>query len=119
MASWRRGLAALLILVLAMAWAGCSGGGSSIDDSQIIAALKLKQSSSGYEMKGDPFCRIDEILNDVDEVKSAARKKGSDFVIAAPKGEAGVVARAPFAPACKRQAQTELKQLVEPPKKEQ
>jgi|SRR5581483_3127852 len=116
MASWRRGLAALLILVLVLTWAGCSGGGSSIDDSQIIAALKLKKAPSGYEMNGDPFCRIDEILNDVDEVKSAAHKKGSDFVIAAPKGEAGVVARAPFAPACKRQAQSELKQLVAPPK---
>ena len=119
MAFVRRGLAALLILALFLAWAGCSSGGSSIDDSQIVSALNLKKASSGYEMNGDPFCRIDDILNDVDEVKSAAHQKGSNFVIAAPKGEAGVVARAPFAPACKRQAQAELNQLVKPPKKKQ
>ncbi len=119
MACARRGLVAVLILAFVLAWAGCSSGGSSIEDSQIISALKLKKASSGYEMNGDPFCRIDEILNNVDEVKSAAHQKGSDFVIAAPKGEAGVVARPPFAPACKRQAQAELKQLAKPPKKKQ
>jgi hypothetical protein len=119
MACTRRGLVAVLILAFVLAWAGCSSGGSSIEDSQIISALKLKKVSSGYEMNGDPFCRIDEILNNVDEVKSAAHQKGSNFVIAAPKGEAGVVARPPFAPACKRQAQAELKQLAKPPKKKQ
>ena len=122
MASARRGVVALLIVAFALAWAGCSSGGSSIDDSQIISALKLKKASSGYEMNGDPFCRIDEILNNLDEVRSAAHqkgKKGTNFVIAAPKGEAGVVAHAPFAPACKRQAQAGLKQLVKPSKKKQ
>ena len=109
----------MLILAFVLAWAGCSSGGSSIEDSQIISALKLKKASSGYEMNGDPFCRVDEILNDLDEVRSAAHQKGSNFVIAAPKGEAGVVAHAPFAPACKRQAQAELKELVKPPKKKQ
>jgi hypothetical protein len=119
MACARRGLVALPILAFALAWTGCSSGGSSIDDSQIISALQLKKASSGYEMNGDPFCRIDEILNNVDEVRTAAHQKGSSFVIAAPKGEAGVVAHPPFAPACKRQAQAELKQLVKPPKKKQ
>jgi hypothetical protein len=119
MASARRGLVALPILAFALAWTGCSSGGSTIDDSQIISALQLKKASSGYEMNGDPFCRIDELLNNVDEVKAAAHQKRSGFVIAAPKGEAGVVAHPPFAPACKRQAQAELKQLVKPPKKKQ
>ena len=117
MASARRGLAALLIVALALIWAGCSGGGSSIDDSEIISALNLKKASAGYEMNGDPFCRIDDLLNNVDEVKGAEHQKGTNFVIAAPKGEAGVVAHAPFAPACKRQAQAELNKLVHPPKK--
>jgi hypothetical protein len=120
MASARRGLAALLILALALAWSGCSsGGGNSIDDSQIISALNLKKASSGYEMNGDPFCQIDELLNNVDEVKAAGRKKGSNFVIAAPKGEAGVVARPPFAPACKREAQAGLKKLAHTHKNKQ
>jgi hypothetical protein len=119
MASARRGLAALLVLSFALIWIGCGSGGSSIDDSQIISALNLKKASSGYEMNGDPFCRIDELLNSVDEVKSAEHKKGTSFVIAAPKGEAGVVAHPPFAPACKRQAQAGLKKLVKPPKNKQ
>src|SRR4051794_259362 len=118
MASAPRGLVALLILGFALVWAGCSSGsGSSIDDSQIISALNLKKASSGYEMNGDPFCRIDELLNGVDEVKAAGREKGTNFVIAAPNGKAGVVAHPPFAPACKRQAQEELTKLARPAKK--
>lgn len=117
MASARRGLAAVLILILALVWAGCSTvSGNSIDDAKIISALNLKKTSSGYEMNGDPFCRIDDLLNNVDEVKGAEHQTGTNFVIAAPKGEAGVVAHAPFAPACKRQAQAELNKLVHPPK---
>ena len=77
MACARRGLVAVLILAFVLAWTGCSSGGSSIEDSQIISALKLKKASSGYEMNGDPFCRIDEILNNVDEVKSAVANKRS------------------------------------------
>ena len=80
MAGGRTGFAVLLILVSALVWAGCSASGDSIDDSQIISALDLKEAGSGYEMNGDPFCRIDDLLNDVDEVNSAADEKGIDFV---------------------------------------
>jgi hypothetical protein len=114
----RRGLVALIIVAMALVWAGCSTvSGDSIDDSEIISALNLKKSGSGYEMNGDPFCRVDEILNDVDEVKSADEQKGVEFVIAAPKGQAGVLAHPPFAPACKREANEALKKLVRPSKK--
>jgi hypothetical protein len=113
-----RGLAALLIVAFALVWAGCSTvNGESTDDSEIISALNLKQMGNGYEMNGDPFCRIDDLLNDVDEVNAANKKKGTGFVIAAPKGQAGVVAHPPFAPSCKHQAEDELKQLVKPSKK--
>jgi hypothetical protein len=115
MAGARRGLAVLLILTFVLVSAGCSTvSGGSTDDSEIISALNLKKAASAYEMNGDPFCRVDEILNDVDEVNSADEQKGVDFVIAAPKGQAGVLAHPPFAPSCKRQAQTALKQLVRP-----
>lgn len=117
MASARRGLVALPILALALVWAGCGSSGSAIDDSQIISALNLKKTSTGYEMHGDPFCRIDELLNNLDEVKQAQRQKGSNFVIAAPQGKAGVVAHPPFAPSCKKEAQAELKKLARPAKK--
>ena len=109
----RWALASLFILTGALVWAGCSASaGSSIDDSQIVSALNLKQASSGYAMHGDPFCRVDDLLNDVDEVNSATDKKSVDFVIAAPGGEVGVVAHPPFAPACKREATEALKKLA-------
>jgi hypothetical protein len=118
MAATCRGLAGLLIIAFVLVWAGCSTvNGDSTDDSEIISALNLKQAGSGYEMNGDPFCRVDDILNDVDEVNDANKKKGTGFVIAAPKGQAGVVARPPFAPSCKREAEDALKQLVKPSKK--
>jgi hypothetical protein len=104
----------VLILAGALAWAGCSTVSSdTIDDSEIVSALHLKQTGSGYQVGGDPFCRIDELLNDVDEVNSATDKKNSvDFVIAAPDGEVGVLAHPPFAPSCKRDVTEELKKLA-------
>src|SRR3954470_19314142 len=118
MAAARRGFGALLIVALGLVWVGCSTvSGDTTDDSMIISALNLKKASSGYEMNGDPFCRIDEILNDLGEVKSAQHQNGTNFVIAAPKGQAGVVAHPPFAPACKREAQDALNKLVRPAKK--
>ena len=113
MAGVRRGLVVLLILAGVLVWAGCSTvSGDSIDDSQIVSALNLKPSSNGYEMNGDPFCHVDELLNDLGEVNSAADQKGADFVIAAPDGVAGVLARPPFAPKCKREATEALKKLA-------
>jgi hypothetical protein len=113
MAGVRTGLAALVLLAGVLVWAGCSTvSGDSIDDSQIISALNLKKASSGYAMNGDPFCRVDDLLNDLDEVNSASDQKGVDFVIAAPGGEVGVLAHPPFAPACKREATDALKKLA-------
>jgi hypothetical protein len=45
-------------------------------------------------------------------VNSASDQKGIDFVIAAPNGEAGVLAHPPFAPRCKREATEALKKLA-------
>ena len=113
MAGARRGLKALLILAGVHVWTGCSTvSGDSIDDSQIVSALNLKKSGSGYQVNGDPFCQVDELLNDVDEVNSATDQKGVNFVIAAPNGEAGVVAHPPFAPSCKREVEADLKRLT-------
>jgi hypothetical protein len=118
MGGLHRGLAALLALAFVLVWAGCSTvSNDSTDDSEIISALNLKQAASGYEMNGDPFCRVDEILNDVDEVNSASKEKSVDFVIAAPKGQVGVLAHPPFAPSCKREATDALTKLVRSSKK--
>jgi hypothetical protein len=110
-----RGFAVLLALAGAVVIAGC--GGDSADDSKIIAALNLKEAGNGYEMNGDPFCRIEEILNDPGEVADAEARKGTEFLIADPKGELGVVARTPFAPSCEREASEALKRLAYPSKK--
>jgi hypothetical protein len=113
MAGARRGLVVLLILAGVLVWAGCSAvAGDSVSDSELVSALNLKQSGSGYEMNDSPFCHIDELLNDVDEVNSAGDQKGVDFVIAAPNGEAGVLAHPPFAPSCERDAKAALKKLA-------
>jgi hypothetical protein len=113
MAGVRRGLGVLLIFAGALIWAGCSAvSGDSFDDSEIVSALNLKQAGSGYEVNGDPFCRVDELLNDVDEVNGATDQKGVNFVIASPNGEAGVVAHPPFAPSCKREVEADLKKLT-------
>jgi hypothetical protein len=114
MAAARRGLVAPLILLLALVWAGCSTvtSSSSTDDSQIVKALNLTKSGSGYVMGGNPFCRIEQLLNDGNEVEDATSQPGRDDVLAAHDGEVGVVVRQPFAPSCSHQAQDALKRLA-------
>jgi hypothetical protein len=97
--------------VLALAAEGC-GGGSGVSDSQIVNALDLKQAGHGYEMGGDPFCTVEQLLNDGDEVHQADDHPGaSGFVIAGPNGTVGVLAQRPFAPNCSRRAKQGLKHL--------
>lgn len=99
---------AAVLVVLA---AGC-GTSSSVPDSMIVGALDLQQTGRGYEMEGDPFCTITELLNDSDEVSAADDGAGSaGFVIAGPNAEVGVLAQRPFAPDCSRRAEDELKRL--------
>jgi hypothetical protein len=113
MAAARRGLVALLILVLAAGWTGCSTvAGNSTDNAKIISALKLQKSGSGgYVMSGNPFCRIEQLLNDGNEVEDASKQPGREDVLTAPSGEVGVVVRQPFAPSCSHQAEDALKRL--------
>src|SRR6266536_5938559 len=87
-------VATLLAGVLLAGAAGC-GTSTSISDSKIVGALDLKQAHGAYEMGGDPFCTIDQLLNDSDEVDSANTQGRLDFVIASPKGDVGVLARRP------------------------
>ena len=107
----RRPTLALLAAALALAAAGC-GSGNSTPDSEIVKALGLKQAGQGYEIGGDPFCAVDELLNDGDEVDGAGGEGGQSFPIASPDGEIGVLARRPFAPDCARRAKDDLKRLA-------
>ena len=88
---------ALLVAALALAAGGC-GSGSSTPDSEIVRALDLKRAGGAYAIGGDPFCVVDELLNDSDEVDGASGDGGQSFRIASPDGEIGVIARKPVPP---------------------
>jgi hypothetical protein len=104
----RHTLVALLTFALVAAGVGC-GAGQSTSDSKLVQALDLKPANAAYRIGGDPFCTVDELLNDAGEVKQASDKPGSrDFLIASPNAEIGVLARRPLAPACARQAKNAL-----------
>lgn len=102
---------ALLAAALALAAGGC-GSGSSTSDSEIVKALNLKATGQGYEIGGDPFCTVDELLNGGDEVDGASGGQGESFLIASPDGEVGILALRPFAPDCTKQAKRDLKRLA-------
>ena len=116
MARRARTLAPLLVAVasaaaLAFAGAGCSAGGG-VSDSKIVEALDLEHTVRGYEMGRDPFCAVEQLLNDGHEVSAADdRQDATAFVIAGPGGEVGVLAQRPFAPDCSRRAKAALKRL--------
>src|SRR5687767_809609 len=74
----RRPTLALFAAAVALAAGGC-GSGSSITDTEIVKALDLKQAGQGYEIGGDPFCAVDELLNDGDEVDGAGGDGGQSF----------------------------------------
>jgi hypothetical protein len=107
----RRSILAIQLTVFALVAGGC-GSGSSIPDDEIIRALDLKRTGQGYEIGGDPFCTVDALLNDADEVDAAGGDGGDSFLIASPDGEIGVLARRPFAPDCTRQARDDLRRLA-------
>jgi hypothetical protein len=102
---------ALLIAALALAAFGC-GSGSSTPDSEIVKALNLESAGGGYELGGDPFCVVGELLNDSDEVDGASADRAQEFLIASPGGEVGVLAQKPFAPDCARRAKDDLRRLA-------
>ena len=108
----RRAVAAVLASAVALFGAAGCGTGGSTSDSKIVSALGLKQGNHAYQIGGDPFCTIDQLLNDADEVEQASDKPGQDFLIASPNGEVGVLARRPFAPDCERHAKDALKRLA-------
>lgn len=103
---------ALSVLALAVGGAGGCDTGQTTPDSKIVSALDLKQGGHAYEIGGDPFCTVDRLLNDGDEVQQANDKPGGDFLIASPDGEIGVLARRPFAPDCLRRAKDALRRLA-------
>jgi hypothetical protein len=99
-----------VLALAAVAMAGCTAS-ESVSDGKIVDALHLKQTGHGYEMGGDPFCTVVQLLNDGDEVEQASDQRGDNVVIASPNGNVGVLARPPFAPDCAKRAKAALRRL--------
>ena len=105
------GAALACAATLGLSATGCNSG-SGFSDSKIVDVLDLKHTDRGYEMGGDPFCTVTQLLNDGDEVSAANNQPDkAGFVIAGPNGQVGVLAQRPFAPDCSRRAEDELKHL--------
>ena len=95
----------------ALLLAAC-GGGEQVSDSEIVDAAGLEEGSNGaaYTVGGDPFCEVDELLNDSDEVEAASDSK-SALVIANSAQDAGITGVPPFDPECAKRARQGLDSL--------
>lgn len=103
----------LVSLVAASAlllWA--CGGDEQVSDSEIVEAANLEKGSDGaaYTVGGDPFCEVDELLNDSDEIEAAGEEE-SRLVIADSEQRAGIAGVPPFDPECAKRARRGLNSL--------
>jgi hypothetical protein len=112
-AGQRMRIAAALVVVLGVVVAGCgSGDDLKYSDAKIVDKLNLKKSGNGYAIDGDPFCEVEgKLLNNADEVSSAADRDDLGLVIASGEGNVGVKGVPPFAPDCKDKAKKKLNKL--------
>lgn len=88
------------------------GEDEQVSDAEIIEAANLERGTNGaaYTVGGDPFCEVDELLNDSDEIE-AASEGGSELVIADSQERAGITGVPPFDPKCAKQARRGLDSL--------
>jgi hypothetical protein len=102
---------ASVVAVSALLLSAC-GADEQVSDSEIVEAANLEQGSNGaaYTVGGDPFCEVDELLNDTDELE-AASDDGSRLVIADSEQRAGIAGVPPFDPECARRARRGLNSL--------
>jgi hypothetical protein len=91
---------------------GACGGDEQVSDSDIIEAANLEQGTNGaaYTVGGDPFCEVDELLNDTDELEAASEDR-SGLVIADSEQRAGIAGVPPFDPECAKRARRGLDSL--------
>src|SRR5688500_16397057 len=84
---------------------GCGGGGG-FSDGAVERAAKIEGSAVG----GDPFCKVDEVLNDADEISAAGEQKGA-VIITSREGTVGVSVVPPFPDDCARTVKKGLDKL--------
>ncbi|MGH3991367.1 MAG: hypothetical protein ACRDSN_02765 [Pseudonocardiaceae bacterium] len=91
---------------------GC-GGGDSVPDDEIVEAVRLQEGSNGaaYTVGGDPFCEVNELLNDSDEVEAARDRDKLDLVITDSEQRVGIEGVPPFDPECARRARRALERI--------
>lgn len=112
----KRGLAAIAIFVLAVL-AGCGDEGKRYGDAKIADRLHLEEADHNYAIDGDPFCEVEhQLLNDPDEVQSAADDDKVGLVVASAETNVGVKGVAPFAQDCRATAKKRLNKLDPAPK---
>jgi hypothetical protein len=99
-----RGLhAASAVLLASLALAAC-GDDEKFSDSKIAAAIGAENDEVG----GDPFCVIDDYLNDSEEIEGA--KKNAPAITSA-RGGVGVVVEPPFPSDCEQKVRKGLNKL--------
>ncbi len=103
--------ALLVALALLAAAPGCGSSSSSdgVSDAQMVGALDLTTKAGHYVIDKNPFCSIQKLLHDSGEVSDAA---STGLVVAAKNQTVGIQVIAPFAPACKRDAEKNLQKLA-------
>jgi hypothetical protein len=104
-----RSLALTLGLAVVVGLAACGSSGGTVSDSKIVAALNMRKVQGNYAIFGNPFCSVQKILTDVNEVRDAS---SSHRVIASRDHSVGVEVIKPFAPRCQRIAQERLDRLA-------
>lgn len=117
--SWRATPWSVCLGLAVLSFAGCGEDVKRYGDNAIIDRLNLKKSEAGYAIDGDPFCEVSKkLLNDAEEVQSAADADKLGLVIASKEGNVGVEGIPPFAPDCGDQAKKKLNRLDPKPKQE-
>ena len=101
-----------VVAVSALLFAAC-GGDEQVPDSEIVEAANLEEGSNGgaYTVGGDPFCEVDELLNDPDEVEAAGEGDDLGLVITDSEQTVGISGVPPFDPQCARRAKRGLNSL--------
>ena len=98
-------------LLASLALVAC-GESEKFPDDKIADAIGVKDDAIG----GDPFCVVDDYLNDADQIDKADRKGGA--VITSAQGNVGVAVEPPFPDDCEAKVRKGLNKL-DPKEEEQ
>jgi hypothetical protein len=116
----RGGVAVAIWAIAALALAACGDDETSYSDKAIIEKLDLvkpaEDGEKSYALGTDAFCEVEKnLLNDSDEIDSAADEKGA-LVITSREGNVGVVGVPVFPRDCMDAVVKKLNRLDPPPK---